>query len=92
MNDTYWLKGLFGQTHCRISATRKGDAWIAEAFAVALSGEVAPVLNANGSVRSFPGSSETAATQAARVALDTICGPVFGTITPLKDKHEGTTS
>jgi hypothetical protein len=87
MYGTHWFEGLFGQTRSRIGATRKGDTWIAEAFAVALSGEVTPVLNANGNVRSFPGSSETAATQAARVALDTSFGPLFGTITPLKDEQ-----
>ena len=53
MNQTYWFEGLFGQTRGRISVTRKGDTWIAEAFAVSLSGEVMPVLNANGNVRSF---------------------------------------
>ena len=87
MNDTYWFKGLFGQTQCRISVTGKDDTWIAEAFAVSLSGEVMPVLNANGNVRSFPGSSETAATEAARVTLETIFGPLFGAITPLKDQQ-----
>jgi len=54
MNQAYWFEGLFGQTRCRIGVTRKGDTWIAEAFAVALSAEIAPVLNANGNVRSFP--------------------------------------
>ena len=87
MNDTYWFNGLFGQTQCRISVTGKDDTWIAEAFAVSLSGEVMPVLNANGNVRSFPGSSETAATQPARVALETIFGPLFGAIEPLKDQQ-----
>ena len=86
MNDTYWFQGVFGQTQCRISVTRKGDTWMAEAFAVALFGEVMPVLAANGTVRSFPGRTETAATQAARATLETIFGPLFGTITPLKDK------
>jgi hypothetical protein len=87
MYGTHLFEGLFGQTRCRIGAARKGDTWIAEAFAVALSGEVPPVLNANGNVRSFPGSSEAAATRAPRVALDTIFGPLFGTITPLKDEQ-----
>ena len=87
MNRTSWFEGLFGQTRSRIGATREGETWIAEAFAVALSGEVTPVLNANGNLRSFPGSSEAAATRAPRVALDTIFGPLFGTITPLKDEQ-----
>ena len=92
MDQTYWFEGLFGQTRCRIGVTRKSDTWIAEAFAVALSGEIAAMLNANGSVRTFAGSSETSATQAARVALETVFGPLGGTITPVKDSYQGTTS
>ena len=87
MNQTYWFEGLFGQTRCRIGVTRKSDTWIAEAFAVALSGEIAAMLNANGSVRTFAGSSETSATQAARAALETVFGPLGGTITPVKEQQ-----